>query len=253
MFSERFTSRTHPKEAEASEYKDADPTTFSPLPLTGKPSYGEMPVEIGTRDTITVDGESYVELLDEAHPKKQQIIALLTKGIIPVADIVSHQNLPGKRFSKVLPPERIEAETTMDDAKAYAEFLWLVFADYDHRASESLTRNVRVEDGKTSLYDFELASLEITPNGLKNRESDYSEAVLKKILPLIESFSKRIEGEEGKAFVESVFKHADASTSDVFSARNAHIDDVLEILRGRVNRAELIVRGALRDRDVGES
>lgn len=253
MFSERFNRKENPKDVDADAYKESDPTTFSPLPLEGTAVHGEVPVEIGTRKTITVDGETYVEILRDAHPKKQQVIALLSKGIVPVADVVEHKDFPGKRYSKMMPHERIENESTMDDARAYAEFMWLIFSDYDHRASEALTRNVRIEDGKTSLYDFELASLEGAPHSLKHGEDKYPKVVLEKTLPLIQAFAKRIEGEEGKTFIKSALTHAGAEVSDLLPARNANVEDVQEILQGRVHRAELIVRGALRDQDVGES
>lgn len=253
MFSERFVRKENPKDTEEDAYKDADPTQYSPLPLEGSISHGSVPVEIGSRNTITVDGETYVEILRDAHPKKQQVIALLSKGIVPVADVVEHRDFPSKRYSKMMPHERIENESTMDDARAYAEFMWLIFSDYDHRASEALTRNVRIEDGKTSLYDFELASLEGTPHSLKYKEDKYPKAVLEKTLPLIQAFAKRIEGEVGRTYIESVLRHAGATVGDLLPARNAGIEDVQEILRGRANRAELIVRGALRDQDVGES
>lgn len=253
MFSERFGfgKRNNPKElTEDDSYTEPDPTTYSPLPLEGEMSHTADIVK-GKIFTVGVhESGEYVELKENNQPKEQQAIARLVKGIIPVADIVSRRDAPEKRYSKVMPLEHIQQEDTPADVRAYLEFMSSVFGDEDRVLSESTQHNIQYENGKAVLFDFAGFKIADAPQGLSGRSrGPHTRESLTKLLELLSEFSKRLEGEEGKAFLNSVLRNSGVRPSDMFQTpfHEASIDDVYEQLIARTNRAEVFARLALRE------
>jgi hypothetical protein len=258
MFGEHFlkpqTKEPQPSEAELAlarkANEEADPTTYSSLPLTGDMNHGADIVDgrvitVGVHET----GE-YVELKERKLPKQQQAVARLVKGIIPVADIVSREDKPEMRYSKIMPLERIEELSSEAALHAYIEFMFLVFGDVDRREHGSKQHNYIHIDGKAVLFDFDGFDLSTMPLSVSPQlRSAHTVESLTKLSEALQAFEGRIVGEEGKAFVQSVLEGAGVEPGDLFSAqfRETTLEDLHELLVARTQRAQLVASSAVRD------
>lgn len=227
---------------------EADPTTVSPIPLSGPLShaadldYRGRPFTVGVHET-----GNYVELRHK--PAAQQFIALLAKGIVPVSDIVAQDEAPEKRYSKMMPLERIQLETSEEQLHAYFTFMRLVFGDLDHRQFGTRQHNFVHKDNKAVLYDFGEFDLGSPHTTIPHRRSEtYSEPVLTHLSELLHDFEQRITGEEGLDFIRAALAHAHAEPSHILQAPSLRdAEDVQEVLVSRVQRAQLIVANARND------
>ncbi len=228
--------------------KEADPTRSSQLPLTGNMQHTvdfdarARPHTIGVHES----GE-YVELRKD--PKVQMAVALLAKGIVPVADVVQLQDKPEKHYSKVMPLERIGQKTAESELLAYLEFMNLVFGDADHRKSRGAPHNYVYTDGKAALYDFGDVDLNMEFRGLfPPRQAEHTVESLVHLKELLAQFQARIEGEEGEKFIESVLEHARLQPSDLLGREGTRsVNDIQEVLLSRTNRSMLIAENERRE------
>ncbi|MEK7100898.1 MAG: hypothetical protein AAB921_02250 [Patescibacteria group bacterium] len=228
--------------------EEADPTTYSSLPLTGEMNHTVSFDERGRPHTIGAhDSGEYVELRKVV--EKQKAVVLLTKGIIPVADIVSRAEKPHVQYSKVMPLERIERKTSKNELLAYLEFMNLAFGDADHRKSRGVPHNYVYTGEKAVLYDFGDVDLMKEFRGLfPPRQAEHTVESLTQLKELLAQFRSRIEGEEGEKFIASVLEQAQLNPSDLLGGgRPRSVSDIQEVLLSRLNRSVLIAENARLD------
>ncbi len=252
MFREKFEKQSIPKAKSPTEeeleiarkaYEKADPTTYSPLVLTGDlKKHHETIKGRGVLAGIHESGK-YIELKPVKHPKEQQAIARLVKGIVPVADIVSHESNSRTLFSKVMPLEAIEKITDEAEQRAYVDFMYLVFGNADRREHGELQQNYVHTDDKAILYDFGGFDLTTTPltTAPQNKWNRSTESLARLIQDLTD-FSARIDGEQGQRFLQAVLKNSGIRPGDLYQAayRETTLEDLQELLVARTNRALLI-------------
>ena len=259
MFRERFEKPFVPKTDEPSQeeldvahnvFQDADQTTYSPLPLTGEINH-TMDVDMDYRGkpyTVEVhETGSYVEIL--THPRVQKFVGLLAKGIIPIADVVSHTERPHPHYSKMMVKENIQQETTEDQLQAYFKFMSLVFGDHDHRHFNGKQHNFTHQDGKALLYDFGNYNLNADLLSMDSgRRDTYTKDTVEYLKSLLAQFEERIQGDEGKIFLHSALEHARIQPAEVLDSVNPRtVEDLQEVLLSRTRRAELIAENARRE------
>lgn len=228
---EWFRKKTEPFSKVEKAYVEADPTTYSPLPLKEE---GKLAGVVGTSANaiVAADGESFVTLMKR--PELQQSFSRLVKGIVPISDIVSGVN-EREKYSKIMPVENIRELSIEDDLWAGAEFLQLAFGDWDHSG-----KNLNFKDEKLVFFDFDQIFLGADMKMRYRRQ--HTEASLSKLQTHLDNFYERIQGEEGYKFIESVFKSSNLNPADYAALLNAlTIEDVQEILLSRVNRARNLV------------
>jgi len=141
----------------------ADPTTYSQLSpresLRQVGAYYKRERDKKEKTIVEAEGSRFYSL-DKG--ESQQVIARMLKGIINVSDVVAVRSpgmlnklLSRKTFySREMPMERIEGETSTREHIADLWILFWVFGDPDH-----FGRNVREKDGRTVYFDFESLSL----------------------------------------------------------------------------------------------
>jgi phosphatidylethanolamine-binding protein (PEBP) family uncharacterized protein len=256
MLGERFL-KPQTKESQSTEEEraiartaneEADPTTYSPLPLPGNmPHTVDFDVRARPHTIGVHESGEYVELRKD--PKVQMAVALLAKGIVPVADVVQLQDKPEKHYSKVMPLEKIEHTTTKDELLAQLEFMYLALGDYDHRTLNSVQHNYVHKDGKAVLYDFGDVDLNMEFRGLyPPRQAEHTVESLVHLKELLAQFQARIEGEDGEKFIASVLEHARLQPSDLLGGEGTRsISDIQEVLLSRINRSLLIAENERRE------
>lgn len=194
-------------------HSEADPTTFSQLPLRHRPV--EIGREPGKNQPIAVSGDrTYVELMGNKQPAFQQAVARMLKGIVNVADVVKDEySEDGAYYSSVVPIERIKEKNPIAEVQADGYVMEQAFGDWDHM--EGLTEdepwmtNARYEDGKVSYFDFDHAR-----EGMWHSVSFSAPRALAKIsdpevlhiaFDKLELLKQRLSGSEGLSFMRAIF------------------------------------------------
>lgn len=265
MFREKFDRQSVPKSEHPSEeelertrkaFEEADPTRSSHLNLSGEISIQWAEAKGRGAPFAEHATGTYVELDSTKHPREQQAIARLVKGIIPIADIVSYDQEHVARFSKVMPLERIEATTSEAQLRAYIDFMYLVFGDEDRREHGDLQHNYEHVGGKAILYDFgnfDLTTIPLT-TAPQNRRYQTLES-LTELVDELNAFHARIEGEQGRDFLKAVLTSSDIAPRDLYqvSYGETTIEDLHEQLLARTNRALLIAQNERRALEAAEA
>lgn len=254
----RFTAPT-PDERDriARAHNEADPTTYSELPLTGrlKRLGTTEPGDGGNKTPIAgKDGNVYYKLNNATWPARQQVASRLLKGIINVADVVSAHE--GNNFySKQMPLDKVEESLDNLDILADFELMSLIIDDADHHLEsgypgyplEGTEHNVAIEHDSAAYYDFDLASFDATNIALRYYLPIRS---LRRLSEKIEEVHARYASEDGKALAMSIYedgqKHAPSGLTD-------SPDHFYEVLMGRIENARVKVKEALDTRIASES
>lgn len=257
MFREKFDKEFVTKAEQPSEEEleiarkaneDADPTQFSPLLLDE-----HFMVEEGKADpnryspVVRHKGERFVRLAEYNHGAVQQIVALLLKGIVPVADVVQ-DTTQSAHYSKVLNHSKIEGgNDSLDEYKANKEILTRIFGDGDHqylsldpKVPATFNHNLEHHDGAVSFYDFGRATFySFDFKGLFVEHSEESARILLAKLLLLQ---QRVSGKEGYEFLEALY--AKTHVAEVFSP-DLTPEKLQEILLMKIARTQQLVHEVL--------
>lgn len=258
MFREKFDKQSVPKTEQPSEeelevarkaYEDADPTQFSPLPLSE-----HFIVEEGKADpnryspVVRYKGERFVRLAEYNHGAVQQIVALLLKGIVPVADVVQDAT-QSAHYSKVLNHSKIEGGSdSVDEFKANKEILTRIFGDGDHqylshdpKVPATFNHNLEHHNNTVSFYDFGRASFySFDFKGLFVEHSEESARILLAKLSLLQ---QRISGKEGYEFLKALYTKT--HIAEVFNP-DLTPEKLQEILLMKIARTQNLVHELVR-------
>lgn len=198
-----------PSKAESQSIKEAtreaDPTTFTPVPLDRTPKTGS--IIHGGREFIRVQsgGSEYYELnkaeKNEAHT--ELLISRLLKGIVNVSDAVPHKTKP-KFFSKIMELGRVRDQSITEEGDVDITLLIALFSDRDHIGPD---HNLAKQDKAIVFYDFGRAYDDF----FRLDRMPHEEPVLKRLsdealalfIEKLESVRERAGGPEGRAFIES--------------------------------------------------
>lgn len=257
MFREKFGKSSVPKNEHPSEeelerarkaYEEADPTRFSPLPLDER-----VMVEEGKADpnryspVVQHKGERFVRLAEYNHGAIQQMVALLLKGIVPVADVVQ-DTTQSAHYSKVLNHSSIkDSNDSVDEFKANKEILSRIFGDGDHqyfshdpKVPASFNHNLEHHDRAVSFYDFGRASF--YPFDFKGLFVEHSEESARILLSKLLLLQQRISGKEGYEFLEALY--AKTHIAEVFNP-GLTPEKLQEILLMKITGTQQLVHKAL--------
>ncbi len=256
MFGEKFlkpfAKEPQPTEEELTiarkANEEADPTTYSPLPLTGSMERIADSDTLRYSPTYKQGTDEYVQLSSLREPVKQQIIARVLKGIIPVSDVVSLKESQEVLFSKKMPLEKIERENaSSSDFLADTELMSLVFRDVDHalvpadQDGPEYLNNVTHADNRLAYFDFHTGRIgnDLLASGPVTslmREHTFASVTL--LLEKIQLLRARIEGKEGYVFLEAILR--DAKYSSEIVSREA--ERLQTLLLERLENAESLAR-----------
>lgn len=202
-------------------YEEADPTTYSTLPIQHSLDRKGTVERYGYQ--ILTDGtDIFYQLPYGTHPQKQQVVQRLLKGIVNVSDLVVRNTGEKREYvSKETPLEKIQSRTSDDEIYADISLLTDVFDDSDRsyypkdpRGFGIPQHNLAYENGKISYHDFGEASIS-ERNGRVNIPQEtiaIMEYELAKVAELIERFA----GEQGREFFFDILKSAHAEVRSMF-------------------------------------
>jgi len=213
--------------------READPTTFSPLPVT-EPLKKLAPAEEDKRNVIFQSGgETYVSL--HSRPELQRLVALSLKGIVNVSDVVPNATGAGPHYlSKVMPLDKIEQPHAASETQADLLVLACVFTDEDRSADTTgqITTyeggNMRAKEGKTALYDFEEARQLLTEDmelGMRRVKFVEDPQALEILITKLDLLEQRYAGDEGLAFIKSVVAKTGKSVPELFGPKRPDADE----------------------------
>lgn len=265
---------------------EADPTTYSPL----------RPEKLKHTDTITIldthtseemkrrvytddRGNRYFEITH--HPRTQQFVARMLKGIVNVADVLmikpAREGEEPLFLSKELKIDRIEAKP-LADLTADLQVLGSIFRDVDRSVpaeGKSVREtdignpraggNVRFDEGRSFLFDFESPRDRFFPamNALMAEQDKHLAAFGKEeaelTLQKLDALAERIEGDEGEAFVRAIAKKTGKNLFELLSPifgstvsyegvpQEIPLRRFLSVLRKRIEEERAKVRARLEE------
>lgn len=204
-------------------HDQADPTTFSELPLGSAPSHiGYVDSETHPYPVVEREGTHFVELVGNKGGAAQQIVSKLLKGIINVSDVVPDAS--GQLHSKIMPLERIQESKSDSVVRGEMLVLELLFGDGDHKLDQPYggdphyTGNVEIDNGKAALYDFEMAQYMVPGERPPNLHDRYDLTELRAAYRALEELNTRLGGADAAPFVEAIFKSSRTTLNDAFEA-----------------------------------
>lgn len=227
-------------------HHDADPTTFSPLPLRNlQPLHGrhnthqyKVVAEAGSPDQPYIDiGDKYPMgwgipgagnkfFMERPNAATERAVALMVKGIINVSDIV--QGRRKKEFySKVMPIEKIESTASPEEADADVMIFQRIFSDMDHyggvMGGSKSPHNIEYDkEGRMAHFDFSRAKFLFFEHDDPRIElnmsgpfvlSEAAQLILSKKIDLL---LERVQGADGRRFLEAVLKNVGQPVFSLF-------------------------------------
>lgn len=205
----------------AEAYVEADPTTYSTLPIR-TPLEQKGTIEYYGYKVLTDGIDTYYALPESAHPQKQQIVQRLLKGIVNVSDLVAKSDGETTAYvSKEVALEKVQGSSSDDEIYAGLALLTDLFNDSDHsyypkdpRGHGIPQHNLTYENGKVSYYDFSEAS--ISERDTRLNPPRETVASLENELEKISQLTERFKGEDGKQFFFAILKDTNAEVRALF-------------------------------------
>ncbi len=234
---ERLGLTTQEPTAEALEKvkqatEEADPTTYSQL--SPADSFEQVGVANGGNKIVAAEGVRYINI--NQYPERQEAVVRMLKGIMNVSDIVKVNNgeNPPIYYSKEMPIDRVQQETSLEETQADHFILKQVFGDFDHKFSAEKINNTERRDGRSIHYDFGNA------NPMNMDDAMYSFKLLEKdiatlsteetgvVLQKLDALQKRFAGADSERFISSIIKASGMEPIKLFGLYDFEVADILE-------------------------
>jgi hypothetical protein len=193
--------------------EEADPTTYSPLPISERKIIGKTD---GYPYPIVQSGSStYVELNSEKKRLAgEQAVALLFKGIVNVSDVVSGAGeYSGKYYSKIMPLEKIQERLEEEDVKGDLALMEAITGDDDRFVRKEswghYVHNLQYDGNTVAYFDF---AGRHNYEGLFDTEDsarffDYagcSTQTLERLIAKAHQLKDRVSGKDGLEFLRAI-------------------------------------------------
>ncbi len=202
--------------------EEADPTSFSELPLGEEKSELGKAAEGKENKLFASHGETYVRLERGTDDASQFVTSKLLKGILNVSDVVRDEK--GAFYSKVMPLDKIQTPTSSVEMDADLFILKALTGDGDHHflsRGEGLApqeKNLARSEEKTAYFDFD-AARRINPAINTAEQAGYADAeTLKAADEKLARIYSRLNGTMGTLFLTSIIKESGLTVSEIFPA-----------------------------------